>query len=316
MRLCLMIEGQEDVTWRQWVALADSCESSGMEGLFRSDHYSSVQGQVGRGSLDAWATLAGLAAVTERIKLGTMVSPATFRHPSVLAKSVVTVDHISGGRAECGIGAGWHEPEHTAYGFPFDDIPTRMKVLEEQIEIVHRQWTEDVFDFSGDHYRLVDSRALPKPAASPHPNLIVGGSGGKRSARIAARWANEYNTVSVSPEECKRRRGVVEAAFTSEGRLSDELTFSLMTGCIVGRSDDEVRRRARRVMARFNDEGSEDVWLESWGENRVVGTVDEVVEKLGALEAAGVERVMLQHLDHEDTDMVHLLGEDVRAKLS
>ena len=149
MRLCLMIEGQEDVTWPQWVALADACESSGLEGLFRSDHYSSVQGHRGRGSLDAWTTLAALAAVTERIKLGTMVSPASFRHPSVLAKSVVTVDHISGGRAECGIGAGWHEPEHTAYGFPFHDTATRMRVLEEQIEILHRQWSEEVFSTTG-----------------------------------------------------------------------------------------------------------------------------------------------------------------------
>lgn len=313
MRLCLMIEGQEDVTWPQWVALAEACESSGLEGLFRSDHYSSVQGQVGRGSLDAWTTLAGLAAITERIKLGTMVSPATFRHPSVLAKSVVTVDYISGGRAECGIGAGWHEPEHTAYGFPFKDTATRMRVLEEQIEILHRQWTEEAFDFSGDHYRLEDSRALPKPVSDPHPNLIVGGSGGKRSARIAARWANEYNTVSASPEECKRRRGVVENAFASEQRLPSELTFSLMTGCIVGRSPDEVRRRARKVMGAFGDEGAEDAWLDSRRDEWVLGTVDEVLEKLGALEAAGVERVMLQHLAHEDIEMIHLLGEEVRS---
>lgn len=313
MRLCLMIEGQEDVTWPQWVALAEACESSGLEGLFRSDHYSSVQGQVGRGSLDAWTTLAGLAAITERIKLGTMVSPATFRHPSVLAKSVVTVDHISGGRAECGIGAGWHVPEHTAYGFPFKDTATRMRVLEEQIEILHRQWAEEAFDFSGDHYRLEDSRALPKPVSDPHPNLIVGGSGGKRSARIAARWANEYNTVSASPKECKRRRGVVENAFDSEQRLPSELTFSLMTGCIVGRSPDEVRRRARKVMGAFGDEGAEDAWLDSRRDEWVLGTVDEVLEKLGALEAAGVERVMLQHLAHEDIEMIHLLGEEVRS---
>ena len=315
MRLCLMIEGQEDVTWPQWVALAGACESSGLEGLFRSDHYASVQGHTDRGSLDAWTTLAGLGAVTERIKLGTMVSPATFRHPSVLAKSVVTVDHISGGRAECGIGAGWHEDEHMSYGFPFSDTPTRMRVLEEQIEIIHRQWTEETFDFSGDHYRLEASRAQPKPVSKPHPNLIVGGAGGPRSARIAARWANEYNTVAASPEECGRRRAVVEDAFASEGRLPDELTFSLMTGCIVGATRDEVLRRARNVMSGFGDDGSVEAWLDSWGEDRIAGTVGEVVDKLGALESAGVDRVMLQHLNHADTDMVHMLGEEVGARL-
>jgi len=132
MRICLMIEGQEDVTWEQWLALAGACEEHGLEGLFRSDHYMSVMGRRGRGSLDAWATLAGLAARTSRIRLGTMVSPVTFRHPSVLAKMVVTVDHISGGRAELGMGAGWHQDEHTAYGFDLPPSDQRMSLLAEQ----------------------------------------------------------------------------------------------------------------------------------------------------------------------------------------
>ena len=138
MRVCLMIEGQEDVTWEQWLALAGACEDHGLEALFRSDHYGPVMGMPGRGSLDAWATLAGLAARTSRIRLGTLVSPATFRHPSVLAKMVVTVDHISGGRVELGLGAGWHEGEHRAYGFEFPPTPVRMERLAEQLEIVSR----------------------------------------------------------------------------------------------------------------------------------------------------------------------------------
>ncbi|MGH2819948.1 MAG: LLM class flavin-dependent oxidoreductase, partial [Actinomycetota bacterium] len=163
MRICLMIEGQEDVGWKQWQALAVACEESGLEGLFRSDHYLSVGGHAERGSLDAWTTLAGLAAQTERIRLGTMVSPATFRHPSALAKSVVTVDHISGGRVELGLGAGWHEAEHRAYGFPFAGAPTRLEVLGEQLEIVRGAWDEGPFEFDGRHYRLEGLDALPKP---------------------------------------------------------------------------------------------------------------------------------------------------------
>ena len=186
MRLCLMIEGQEGVTWDDWMALAAATEDSGLEGLFRSDHYLSIGGE-GRSSLDAWTTLAGLAVRTERIQLGTMVSPATFRHPAVLAKSVVTVDHISNGRAELGIGAGWYEDEHRACGFPFADTKTRMAVLEEQIEIVAKSWREGPFDLRGEHYTIEDLDALPKPVSKPRPNLIVGGSGGPRSIELCAR---------------------------------------------------------------------------------------------------------------------------------
>src|SRR3954466_2648217 len=177
MRVCLMIEGQEDVSWEQWVALARACEESGIETLFRSDHYLSVQGEHGRASLDAWATVNALAAVTSRIRLGTLVSPATFRHPSVLAKMAVTTDHVSGGRVELGMGAGWFGDDHSRYGFPFADTATRMGVLAEQLEIVHRQWSEESFSFEGKHYTLEDCHAEPKPVQRPHPPLILGGNG-------------------------------------------------------------------------------------------------------------------------------------------
>src|ERR671918_1305912 len=157
-----MVEGQEDVTWEQWVALARACEEHGLEGLFRSDHYLSVSGRLERGSLDAWATLSALGPITSRLRLGTLVSPATFRHPSVLAKSVVTVDHVSGGRVELGLGAGWHEAEHRSYGFEFPPTPVRMERLAEQLEIVTRSWAEDAFSFQGRHYQVQDLRALPK----------------------------------------------------------------------------------------------------------------------------------------------------------
>jgi alkanesulfonate monooxygenase SsuD/methylene tetrahydromethanopterin reductase-like flavin-dependent oxidoreductase (luciferase family) len=221
VRICLMIEGQEDVTWDDWVSLARACEESGLEGLFRSDHYASVVGDFRRGALDAWSTLAALATRTEQIRLGSMVSPATFRHPSVLAKAVVTADHVSGGRVELGMGAGWHEREHSMYGFSFPERSVRVERFAEQVEIVHRQWTEEAFDFDGRHYRLEDCRALPKPVQNPHPPLIIGGSGGRgRSSRRFAgarsttrlplrsrRWLNggESSTRRASEQAATRR---------------------------------------------------------------------------------------------------------------
>ena len=308
MRVCLMIEGQEDVTWEHWVALARACEEHGLEGLFRSDHYTSVFDIEDRGSLDAWTTLAALATLTERIRLGTLVSPATFRHPSLLAKAVVTADHVSGGRVELGIGAGWHRREHAAYGFPFPETGERMDLLTEQIEIVHRQWREDELTFEGRHYRLDAVRALPKPLQDPHPPLIVGGHAGPRSVALAARWADEYNVFSSTPEECAEMRARVAEAWDREGR--DELVFSLMTGCVVGRDAAEVDERiaaVQRVQGVAPDPATFRPQHPAW----VVGTVEEVVERLRALEEAGVARVMLQHLAHDDLEMVALLGDEV-----
>ena len=310
MRICLMIEGQEDVTWDEWVALAAACEEAGLEALFRSDHYFTVQDRPDRGALDAWATIAALAAVTGRIHLGTMVSPVTFRHPSVLAKMVVTADHVSGGRVELGIGAGWHEPEHRAYGLPFPSPSTRLEMLGEQLEIVRRSWAPGPFDFDGRHYRLEGCDARPKPVQQPHPNVIVGGSGGHRSIALAARWADEYNTVFATPDVCRDRRRKVEDAWQAEGRDPATVVFSVMTGCVVGADEDDLRQRTRRTMDRHGDgSGSERDWLAGQGPEWIVGTVDEAVAQLGELAAAGVQRVMLQHQTNDDVAMVHLLGE-------
>ena len=307
MRVCLMIEGQEDVTWDQWLALAGACEEHGLEGLFRSDHYESVMGMRDRGSLDAWTTLAALAARTSRIRLGTLVSPATFRHPSVLAKSVVTVDHVSGGRVELGLGAGWHEGEHRSYGFEFPPTPVRMERLAEQLEIVTRSWTEDAFSFQGRHYQVQDLRALPKPVQR-RPTLLVGGAAGPRSLALAARYADEYNTTGVPPEELPERRRRLVEAWRDAGRDPETARFSLMTTGVVGRDRAEVDERVRRVLAVTGRDASVDEVVEA-RPNWVYGTVDQVAEQLRELEEAGVSRVMLQHLDHADTDMVAVLGE-------
>lgn len=317
MRICLMIEGQEDVTWEQWVALAAAAEDAGLEALFRSDHYLSVLGRRDRGSLDAWTTLAALAAVTDRIHLGTLVSPTTFRHPSLLAKAATTVDHVSGGRAELGIGAGWHEPEHRAYGFPFPGTAERMEHAEEQLELVHRQWTEGPFDFAGTHYAVEGLDALPRPVQEPHPTLIVGGLAGGRSARLAARWADEYNTIFAGPEECARRRARVAEAWEAAGREPATLRFSLMTGCVVGADRAELVERARTVMAASGHDAETDADVDAWiggvRDEWIVGTLEEAVEAVRALDAAGVSRVMLQHQAHGDVEMVRLLGDLAQA---
>jgi F420-dependent oxidoreductase-like protein len=308
MRVCLMIEGQEGVTWDQWLALAGACEEHGLEGLFRSDHYESVMGMRERGSLDAWTTLAGLAARTSRIRLGALVSPATFRHPSVLARSVVTVDHISGGRAELGLGAGWHEGEHRAHGFEFPATPVRMERLAEQLEIVTRSWTEDAFSFQGRHYQVQDLRALPKPVQRPRPTLLVGGAAGPKSLALAARWADEYNTVGVPLEELAERRRRLEEAWREAGRDPETARLSLMTTCVVGRDRAEVAERVGRVLAVTGSHDSVAEVVDA-RPNWLLGTVDQVAERLRELAAAGVRRVMCQHLDHADTEMVAVLGE-------
>jgi alkanesulfonate monooxygenase SsuD/methylene tetrahydromethanopterin reductase-like flavin-dependent oxidoreductase (luciferase family) len=307
MRVSVLIEGQEGVGWEQWLALAEACERGGIETMFRSDHYLSVVGRHERGSLDAWGTISALAAVTSTLRLGTLVSPATFRHPSVLAKAAVTADHISGGgRIELGMGAGWLEAEHAAYGFPFPDTGVRMRMLEEQIEIVRREWRESELSFEGEHYRLVDLDALPKPLTEP--NLIVGGRARPRGAALAVRWADEYNLVSMGLDECRDRRRALDEACEEAGR--DRLTVSLMTGSLIGADEADLADRARRLAA-LQREDAADVaaYTASLPDHWIVGTLERVRERIAELEEAGIERIMLQYLLHDDLDGVALIGE-------
>ncbi|HEY2477128.1 MAG TPA: TIGR03560 family F420-dependent LLM class oxidoreductase [Solirubrobacterales bacterium] len=310
MEVTLMIEGQEDVTWDDWVAIAGACERSGIGTLFRSDHYLSVEDRRERGSLDAWATLAALATVTEKLRLGTMVSPATFRHPSVFAKSAVTVDQISGGRVEPGLGAGWWDREHEAYGFDLPEIGPRMDAFEEQMEIVTRQWADGAFSFDGEHFKIVDLDALPKPVQRPMP-LIVGGSGGPRSLRIAMRWASEYNTVNAGVERVRELRGKLDAACEKQGRDPATLPLSVMTGWIVGESREEVVDRADRLMRWQGKDDDGEAFLARAADHMIIGTVEEAVEHLHALHEAGCTRVMAQHLLHRDTGAIELIGREV-----
>jgi F420-dependent oxidoreductase-like protein len=304
MDLCLMIEGQEGVSWNEWMALAQGCEQRRIPTLFRSDHYMNLDGQhPERGSLDAWATLTALAAITSTMRLGTMVSPATFRHPSELAKVVVTADHVSGGRIDLGLGAGWHDREHGAYGFPFADTRTRVDVLEEQLQIVLGTWTQAPFSFSGAHYSLTDLDAQPTPVQRPHPPLIMGGSAGPRSVALAARYADEYNTPFPTLDDVSARRDALARACETAGR--DPLPFSVMTGFVVGRDEAELRERAVRLAERIGADA--DAFLADPPQAWIVGTVERAAEQLGALRDAGVRRVMCQNLLHDDLDVLAVI---------
>jgi len=317
MRLCLMIEGQEDVTWPQWVALAHACERWGLEGLFRSDHYMALGEGARGGSLDAWTTLAGLAGCTERIRLGTMVSPATFRHPSVLGRAATTVDHISGGRAELGLGAGWHEREHAAFGFPFPPLGERMDVFEEQAEVIVGQWTTEGFSYSGRHYRLDSCDALPRPVQRPHPPLIVGGSGRRRSVAVGVRLAQEYNVTFATVEECRALRGRLDEACERHGRDPATLVLSMMTTVVVGADEREALRRAQLMVDRGLEEAADGASLLAGnGDTWVCGTVVQAAERLAELRDAGVERMMLQHLLHDDLEAVELIGSELGRAVS
>ena len=276
-----MIEGQEGVSWPQWLALARACEEHGVGTLLRSDHYMPLDGGPPGDALDAWGTICALAAVTETLELGTLVSPATFRHAAVTAKLAATADQISGGRVSLGLGTGWHDEEHATFGFPFPPMKERMDELARQLETVRHHWSDE-------------HPSLPKPQ---RPRLIMGGSAGPRAARLAARHADEYNVVYASREEIRGRRANIERACREAGRPM--MPFSLMTGFVIGRDEAEVESRRRALSAR----GSE--VRPSW----IVGTHDQAREQLAALAGDGVDRVMMQMLLHDDLDQVALIGE-------
>jgi F420-dependent oxidoreductase-like protein len=306
MRFSLMFEGQEGVTWNEWLTAAEACERLGFEGLFSSDHYFPTSISPDRGSSDAWTILSGIAARTQRIRLGTLVSPVTFRQPAHLAKTVATIDRISDGRVDLGIGAGWWEEEHATHGFPFPPTPIRFDMLEEQLEIVHGLLTEDPFSFAGEHYRLAEGSFLPKPVQRPHPPIIIGGAGGPRLARLAARWADEFNTVAVEPDVAAERFARVRDALAAAGRDQARFRTSVMTWAFVGASERDWRRRVAR--ARERDPDLDDQWVERVC---VIGTPERAAERLAAYAEAGAERMVLNHALFDDPEMIELLASEV-----
>jgi F420-dependent oxidoreductase-like protein len=304
VRVRIFVEPQQGATYQQLLEVARATEAGGFDALFRSDHYLTMGGDGLPGPTDAWVTLAGLARETSRIRLGTLVTSATFRWPGVLAISVAQVDAMSGGRVELGLGAGWYDGEHTAYGIPFPPVGQRFERLEEQLNILTGLWATpegETFSFDGAHYHLKDSPALPKPTQRPHPPLIVGGGGPKRTPRLAATFADEFNLPFSSLDDTKAQYARVRAACESGGR--DPATLGLSAAQVVccGIDEAEVNRRAKSI-------GRQPEELRA---NGAAGTPDEVVERLRSFGAAGAGTVYLQVLDLDDLDHIRLLGEQV-----
>lgn len=309
MRVCLMIEGQQGVTWADWLRLAEACERLGFEGLFRSDHYFSASGVSGRGSTDAWTLLAGLATRTSTLRLGTLVSPVTFREPALLAKAAVTVDHISGGRVEIGMGAGWWEEEHTGHGFAFHDVDGRWSRLEEQVPIVHGLLTEERFAFDGEHYRLQDVEFLPKGVQRPHPPLILGGKRvGRRMQRLIGLYADEFNTVGGTPEEVRGRFERARAGCQAEGRDPASLVTSMMTWFFLGATEDEYERKLRRAHSLDASAGDFESYRRDIEHDCIVGSPARAIERLREYADAGVQRMFLNHELYDDMEMLELVA--------
>ncbi len=307
-----MIEGQQGVTWADWCALADRAEHLGLEGLFRSDHYFSARGVSGVGATDAWAVLAALAERTTTLRLGTLVSPVTFRPPAVLARSALTVDLISAGRVEIGMGAGWWEEEHTRFGLPFHDVETRWQLLEEQVPIVHGLLTEDVYSFEGTHYRLTGADQLPRPVQRPRPPLILGGTTvGSRMQALVGRYADEFNTVGGTADEVAARFERARAGVRAVGRDPGELGTSLMTWFFVAPSEEAYLEKLRRAHALDPSAGPFDAYRADIEHDCIVGTPERAIERLRAYADAGVQRIFLNHELYDDLDMLDLMAADV-----
>jgi F420-dependent oxidoreductase-like protein len=306
----VFVEPQQGASYNQQLAVARAAESLGYSAFFRSDHYVAMSGDGLPGPTDSWVTLAGLARDTQSIRLGTMVTSATFRFPGPLAISVAQVDEMSGGRVDLGIGAGWFEAEHKAYAIPFPPLGERFDRLEEQLEILTGLWSTpvgDTFDHTGTHYTITDSPALPKPAQQPGPPIIIGGKGKKRTPELAAKFAAEFNVPFSSLEDVTTQFDRVKATVHAAGRTPDSMTYSACFVVCAGRDDAEVARRAQAI-GREVDELRTNTPL--------VGTPGQIVDQLGAFIDGGVERVYLQVLDLDDLDHVELFADGVVRQFS
>ncbi len=308
MRLRIFTEPQFGATYEQLLAVAKTTEEEGFDAFFRSDHYLHFGGDPGPGSTDAWVSLAGLARETSRIRLGTLVTPITFRLPGPLAISVAQVDAMSGGRVELGIGAGWYEAEHKAYAIPFPPMGERFAQLEEQLEIVTGLWATErgeKFNFSGEHFSVVDSPGLPKPAQTPRPPIIIGGAGPRRTPRLAARFADEFNTPFFpDPELARGAYDRIRRACERIDRDPATMRFSAALTVCCGKDQAELERRAARIgrpLDRLR--------------GGAAGTPAELVDRLAAYGEAGAETVYLQVLDLDDLDHIRLIASEVLPNL-
>ncbi|EFG09881.1 putative monooxygenase [Streptomyces clavuligerus] len=306
MDLRIFTEPQQGASYDTLLTVAKATEDLGFDAFFRSDHYLAMGSADGLpGPTDAWITLAGLARETRSIRLGTLMTAGTFRLPGVLAIQVAQVDRMSGGRIELGLGAGWFEEEHTAYGIPFPK--EKFARLEEQLAIVTGLWETPLgqtFSYEGTHYTLTDSPALPKPAQDRVP-VLIGGHGATRTPRLAARYASEFNIPFASIEDTERQFGRVRAAADAIGRGADDLVYSNALVACVGKDDAEVARRAAAI-------GRE---VDELRTNGLAGSPAEVVDKIGRYAATGSSRIYLQILDLDDLDHLELISAQVQSQL-
>ena len=305
MDLRIFTEPQQGATYDQILAVAQATEEHGFDAFFRSDHYLKMGGVSGLpGPTDAWVTLAGLARETSRIRLGTLVTAMTFRFPGPLAISVAQVDQMSGGRVELGLGTGWYDAEHTAYGIPFPPLGERFERFEEQLEAITGLWGTpegETFSMAGRHYSFADSPALPKPVQAPRPPLIIGGGGPRRTPRLAAQYADEYNLPFAPVERFAKQRERVTQACEAIGRNPGTMHWSVALVLCCGEDETEIERRAGRIGRSAGE----------LRENGAAGTPDEVLDTLRTYADAGAERVYLQVLDLDDLDHLALVAREV-----
>lgn len=325
MRFALMIEPQQGLSYAEQLAVVQRAESLGFESFFRSDHYQSFPGPSGEPTTDAWAVLAGFARETTTIGLGTLVSPVTFRPVGQLAKVVTTVDEMSGGRVEFGLGAGWNEPEHRQLGLPFPDIKVRGDMLEEHFAALHGLWGgPDGWSFAGTHVTIEDASFHPKPVARPgrptfpgggaRPRLLTGGEGSPRSMRIAARYCDEFNLSSTSPDKAAAKFADLDAACGAIGRDPATMGRSVMAGVLIGRSAAELGRRKSALLAAFGNEAGGDEWIDAREPRWVMGDPDQARAMVEQFAAAGAERIMLQDFLPRDLEMIDLMAEALFPK--
>jgi F420-dependent oxidoreductase-like protein len=308
MLLRIFVEPQQGATYQQQLAVAVAAEELGFDAFFRSDHFLTMGGDGLPGPTDSWVTLGGIARETERIRLGTLLTSATFRLPGMLAVQVAEVDAMSGGRIELGLGAGWYDAEHTAYGVPFQALGERFERLEEQFAILTGLWTTpdgETFSYEGRHYRLKDSPALPKPVQKPHPPLIVGGHGATRTPRLAATYGAEFNLAFSSVSDTEAQYARVRAACEAQGRDPDSLRLSAAQVVCCGRDEVEFERRASAIRRQPSELRT----------NGAAGTPDEVVARIEAFAAIGAETVYLQVLDLDDIEHLRLVAEEVLPRV-
>jgi F420-dependent oxidoreductase-like protein len=309
MEFRAFIEPQQGAGYADQLAVAQTAEQLGFAAFFRSDHYLAMSGDGLPGPTDSWVTLGAIARETSSIRLGTLVTSATFRYPGPLAIAVAQVDEMSGGRVELGLGSGWFEKEHQAYGIPFPPVRERFDRLSEQLAIITGLWTTkpgETFDYAGKHYAIAGSPALPKPVQSPHPPIVIGGVGAKRTPALTAKYAAEFNlpftTVDVAKAQCQRVAEAVAAA----GRPADSIVYSAACVICAGRDDAEVARRAAAI-GRDVDEVRTN--------SPLAGTPAEIVEKLGRWRDIGVQRVYTQLLDLSDLAHLELFAGEVMSQL-